>query len=143
MPLPSELIEKLADAGARRELGRLLDGLAGVNAWRVERGVWVPAWTGLTVVGTPAYAGYFTRLDRLVKVSVVITAGGANTTASTYGTTLINNLPFRSLHLDVLHAVVGVNGGGGVGQIGGISAYPPTWGATNSDVEIGMVYEVG
>jgi hypothetical protein len=147
MPLPSELIERLADAGARRELGRLLDALAGAGALRVERGRWAPAWTGLTVVGTPTYAGRYTRLDgRVVFFTVEITAGGANTTASTANATNINNLPFRVAAHNVCAAVdlggVVSYGLGGI-PAGTTRADTPTWGATNAALVVSGWYEVG
>ena len=98
MPLASELIERLADPWARRELGRLLDELAG-RGRVVERGVWLPAWTSLTVVGALTTTGRYTRLAHLVVVHVEVQ--GATSTASAVGTTYVNNLPFtllRRLH---------------------------------------------
>ena len=81
MPLPSELIERLADAGARRELGRLLDALAGAAPLKLERGVWTPSWAGSSTAGAYTYGvqrGDWARLDPIVwlSLSLRITAIG-------------------------------------------------------------------
>jgi hypothetical protein len=148
MPLPSELIERLADAGARRELGRWLDGLAGARPLAVERGEWVPTWTGLTVVGTPTYAGRWWRLERFVFWEVEISAGGANTTASTAGTTRLNNLPFNLAQGATCTAWDGATGasygvGGGRPATGALSMFTPTWAATNATIILSGWYEMG
>jgi hypothetical protein len=81
MPLPSELIERLADAGARRELGRLLDALAGARGLEARVGDWTPTVTqGVAVTVTVSFARY-TRLGQ----RALVTAGLSVTSAGTVG----------------------------------------------------------
>ena len=148
MPLPSELIERLADAGARRELGRWLDALAGARPFdelRVERGVWAPAWTGLTVVGTPTFLGSWTRSGDLVHVFTAIAASVANTTASTLGSTWLHNLPFTCAMrnfptVDVLDGITPTFSKGWI-QAGMTRLYTPTWTATNANKFMSAWYQ--
>ena len=142
MPLPSELIERLGDAWARRELGRLLDSLA--RGARLERGVWTPAWTGLTVVGALTTSGRYTRLEHLVAVHVEVQ--GATSTASTVGTTYVNNLPFTAL---ASAGALATDFSTGVGLVNGqiviatTRLYPPTWAASADRFGLDAVYEAG
>ena len=111
-----------------------------------EPATWTPTWTGLTVVGSPTYVGTYTRIGRLVFWQVVITAGGANTTASTLTTTFINNLPFISRltfpNVRVINNNTGVDLGNGYIVIATNDAYTPTWAATNADIIISGWYEI-
>ncbi len=82
MPLPSELIERLADPGARRELGRLLDALAGARGEAVLSGDWTPAVTqGVAVTATVVFARY-TRLWNRALVTARLTVTSAGTAGS-------------------------------------------------------------
>lgn len=111
-----------------------------------QEGIWTPTWTSLTVVGAPTYAGRYTRIGDLVFWQVLITAGGANTTASTAGVTGINNLPFTIAHtnnLSVSNANTGIAiGDGHIGGVGTQNANTPTWAATNANITISGWYEI-
>lgn len=100
--------------------------------------VWTPTWTGLTVVGAPTYAGTYVRIGRLFFLTVQITAGGANTTASTAGGTYVNNLPIAPGVNGVLGAVTNgvVDLGTSLIQASTGRAYTPTWAATNANITI-------
>jgi hypothetical protein len=60
-----------------------------------ELKTWTPTWTNLTVTGAPIYTGTWMRNGRLVAWNVVINPNGG-TTASTTGSTYINNFPFMA-----------------------------------------------
>lgn len=57
-----------------------------------EEGNWTPTPTNLTVVGTPTYTGRYTKIGRLVFVTLLVTS--TTSTASTAGTTYFSGLPF-------------------------------------------------
>src|SRR3990172_926261 len=77
MPLPSELIERLADAGARRELGRVLDRLASERA-PVGHGEWFPPLTQSGAVAATVDYAWYTLVGRfaLVQARLVVTGSG-------------------------------------------------------------------
>lgn len=97
MPLPSELIERLSDAGARRELGRRLDTLAGAAAFRVERGEWTPTTDASSnLTGTPTFANTkYVLLGPLVLYQLTI--AGLSLTASGVRTFINFTLPLPTL----------------------------------------------
>jgi len=108
-------------------------------------GVWTPTWTNLTVVGAPTYTGSYTRTGKLVVFEVKITAGGAITTASTYQTTFINNVPltpgggpffWQCFVVDETTAVLS----NGITYNSGV--FTPTWVATNANKHISGWYEI-
>ena len=104
---------------------------------------WTPTWTGLTVVGTPTYAGRYTRIGQLVFFTVEITAGGANTTASTAGTTFVNNLPLAAAFFNACVARdMSIGTSLGVGGVNAANVSTPTWGATNSKIIVSGWYEI-
>lgn len=57
-----------------------------------EEGNWTPTPTNLTVVGTPTYTGRYTKIGRLVFVTLLVTS--TTSTASTAGSTYFSGLPF-------------------------------------------------
>jgi hypothetical protein len=97
MPLPSELIERLADAGARRELGRLLDALAGARPLAVERGEWTPTTDASSnLTGTPAFANAkYAQIGGVVFYQLAI--AGLSLTASGVRTFINFTLPMPTL----------------------------------------------
>jgi hypothetical protein len=103
MPLPSELIERLADAGARRELGRLLDALAGAAAFKVERGEWTPTSDSQNnLTGTPTFANAKYAISHAENrlggvVSYQLTIAGLSITASGARTFINFTLPLPTL----------------------------------------------
>lgn len=103
---------------------------------------WTPAWTALTVVGSPTYAGVYVKVGDATFFIVGITAGGANTTASTAGTTFINNFPIAMAYGAICGAWDATNGasygiGGGAPVDGTTNIFTPTWVATNHTIAIG------
>ena len=105
-----------------------------------EEGTWTPTFVNLTVVGSPTYAGVYTKIGRLVYVQISIS--GATSTASTANSTYCNNLPFTAVGLAVGAATNGSVANYGVVYIGGLNLYPPTWSATSSQIGISGVYYV-
>ena len=71
-----------------------------------EEGIWTPAPTNLTVVGTPTYTGKYTRIGR--QVTCIACIDSTTTTAATAGSTSFGGLPFTA------SAIAGNNGGNGV-----------------------------
>jgi hypothetical protein len=105
---------------------------------------WTPTFTGLTVVGTPTYAGRITRIGHLAFVKVTITAGGANTTASTAVTTYIDNVPLTPAQPNVCYASSEAVANYGVGYVFAslTRIYTPTWAATNANITIAGWFEI-
>lgn len=103
-----------------------------------EEGTWTPTFTNLTVVGTPTYAGFYTKIGRLVyfQVSVSVTTS----TASTANSTFISNLPFAAVGVAVCAVTSSVVANYGTGYIGGNSVYTPSWIATANTIAITGVY---
>ena len=98
MPFPSELIERLSDAGARRELGRWLDALAGVPAQAgIERGEWTPTSDSQNnLTGTPTFANAkYAQIGGLVVYQLTI--AGLSLTASGARTFINFTLPLPTL----------------------------------------------
>jgi len=97
MPFPSELIERLSDAGARRELGRLLDAWAGAAAFKVERGEWTPTSDSQNnLTGTPTFANAkYAQIGGLVVYQLTI--AGLSLTASGARTFINFTLPLPTL----------------------------------------------
>jgi hypothetical protein len=90
---------------------------------------WVPTFTGLTVVGTPTYTGFFTITGGLVKFAVSITS--STSTASTNGSTYINNLPLSAARPDVSFVSSNFNENLGTNLIINAQVYLPTWSASS------------
>ena len=137
------MLERLADPWARKELGRLLDELL-TRGRRLERGAWTPTWSGLTVVGTLTTTGRWARLERLVAVHVE--AQGATSSASTVGTTYVNNLPFTAAaSAGALATDFSINTGLLNGQvvIATTRLYTPTWAASGNLFGLDAWYETG
>lgn len=130
-----DLLRKITELEAR------LSRLESDDRLRYTTGTWTPAWTGLTIVGSPAYAGSYVKIGRLVYWAVVITAGGANTTASTLGPSYINNMPYNTSGYGFLNAFsVTAFGDYGRGISNNANAFTPTWAATNYDISINGVF---
>lgn len=93
-----------------------------------EEGTWTPSPTNLTVVGTPTYAGVYTKIGRLVHCT--FSATSTTSTASTANTTYFTGLPFTPARSAACHAANNsVNGGVGILDAGSSRVYTPTWGA--------------
>src|SRR3990167_9785464 len=110
-----------------------------------EVSTWTPTWTGLTVVGAPTYSGRYTRIGRIIFWKVEITAGGANTTASSLGTTQITNMPFTIFKHNTIFTFSTVDGAyrsGGYALAASTVVYTPTWAAINYDFQISGWYEI-
>jgi hypothetical protein len=101
----------------------------------------MPTFTSLTVTngtGGATYSGKWTKLGDLIFWTVQITVTGTATTASTAGTTTINNLPYTSALAANCVAANGAGASYGVGLIpaASVNAYTPTWSAYNGSVTI-------
>ena len=103
-----------------------------------EEGTFTPTFTNLTVVGTPTYAGTYTRIGRMVYCRVVVTS--TTSTASTNGSTYFSDLPFTPNGLAICVAADGATAAGyGTGILAPPNVYTPTWGASSS-VTIALTY---
>ena len=105
-----------------------------------EEGTWTPNITNLTVVGTPATTGTYTRIGRLVYIECRFSASSI---ASTGGVSYVSGLPFTA---GFVSACIAINASTSVslgnGQINGTILYTPTFGATAGTVSISGSYEV-
>lgn len=109
-----------------------------------EEGTWTPSPTGFTIVngtGGVAWSGTYTKIGRLVKVTMLATITGTATIASAGGgTTFISNLPFSATAADTLT----VSGPGlpnyPIGNIQSGSAFMPAWSAVNSTLWMSATY---
>ncbi len=104
---------------------------------------WVPSFTGLTVVngtGGATYSGTYTQVGRIVFWNVVITVTGSCTTASTAGTTTINNLPVASGVTGTCAVVDDLTQSLGNGLVSGSTVNTPTWTARNTSINISGWY---
>jgi hypothetical protein len=95
-----------------------------------EEGTWTPSLTSFTVVGSPTYTGFYTKVGRQVTVVMQLTA----TTISSTGSSFVNNLPFSQGVTSVgSMATMTDNSGSGSasnGYITGVSFYPGASSAT-------------
>jgi len=105
-------------------------------------GMWTPTWTGLTVVGAPTYTGEYTRIGRIVFWEITITAGGANTTASTYLTTFVNNLPLIPVSITECFVYDAITGALSSGEVSSGGIFTPTWAATNANKKLSGWYRI-
>lgn len=116
----------------------------------VASGTWTPAFTNLTVVngtGGATYTGGYVRIGNIVNWWAKIATSGTCTTASTFATTILNNLPFSSVSPSVCHATRSSSGTNifesGWTQAGGNNAYMPSWAAYDGDIYIsGVIFLV-
>jgi hypothetical protein len=103
-----------------------------------EEGTFTPTFTNLTVVGTPTYAGTYTRIGRLVYCRIVVTS--TTSTSSTNGSTSFTDLPFTPSGSGICAAADGNTAAGyGNGILAPPNVYTPTWGASSS-VTIALTY---
>jgi hypothetical protein len=103
-----------------------------------EEGTFTPTFTNLTVVGTPTYAGTYTRIGRLVYCRIVVTS--TTSTSSTNGSTYFSSLPFTPNGSGICVAADGNTAAGyGNGILAPPNVYTPTWGASSS-VTIALTY---
>lgn len=63
-----------------------------------EEGTWTPSVSSMTTTGTPAYAGMYTKIGRVVTVTFYTTTanGGVATYSTIAGTTSVAGLPFSA-----------------------------------------------
>jgi hypothetical protein len=106
--------------------------------------LWDPTFTGLTVVGDVTYSGKWYQLGRYqAYFSVTITSEGG-TSASTAGTTYIDNFP-GNINADsvVLAANSTTNIGIGTGNADSADGriYTPSWVATTDTITISGTVE--
>lgn len=120
---------------------RRVNRLEGVESINYSSGTWVPAFTNLTVVGTPTYTGRYTRIGKIVHFVVTITA--TTSTASTAGSTYLNNLPIAAAYASVCVACENTVVDRGNGYIDASNkVYLPTWAASAYVITVSGWYEV-
>jgi hypothetical protein len=126
-----------------------VSGTPVADFFTVQSGSWTPAWTNLTVVlgaGTVAYDGRYIKIGQMVKWRVQVSTTGGATTASSAGSTNINNMPFNAAAVvgrDTCTAVDGSTGaslGVGLKEVGNALCYTPTWAATSDVIVISGSY---
>jgi len=131
------------NAPAQLPLGVLLQGTASNNANVLdyyEEGTYTPTATSFTVVGTPTYAGRYTKIGRLVTVTISCTS--TTSIASTANTSYLS-LPFASSIASsgswtcTSSSSTGISNG--VGYVENSRCYPPTW-AANAAVYVSFSY---
>lgn len=102
------------------------------SAWEIyyQEGTWTPAWTGLTITGSPVYAGRYTVCGRLAFWEARISPNGGTTASAGGTTTYINNLPVSPAG-DSNHIATQDQAGLGIGltQASG-KAFVPAWSAS-------------
>lgn len=110
-------------------------------------GTWTPTYTNLTVVlgaGAVVHTGKYTRIGNVVYWTAYIAATGGATTASTAGSTRINNLPLNQSGIATTCTASnsGTLASYGVGQgaIGGKNMFTPTWAAAAEGILISGFY---
>jgi len=116
----------------QKQITDLQEQLTGLR--KIEKGgvwlSWTPTWTGLTVTGSPIMDGKYNVLGKMCFFNVIINPNGG-TTASTAGSTYINNPPIASVRdcnfLISALANAGVNNG--VGNMWQNKMYTISWSA--------------
>lgn len=97
-----------------------------------------PTFQNLTVVGDPTYTAQYYRLsDRWYVVRIVIES--TTTTASTAGSTYIDNFPLTLLNDGLTFATVGTGVAASVAQAANNRLYVPGYGASNKATMICLV----
>jgi hypothetical protein len=107
-----------------------------------EEGTFVPTANSLTVVGTPTYAGTYTKIGNRVHWEIRVTS--TTTTASTAGTTSFSGMPFTVGKANTCAAVsvsTKLHLGLGLAEEGAAVVWPATWGA-DADVVLSGSYRV-
>lgn len=101
---------------------------------------WTPAFTGLTISGTPTFTGTLYRLSStLVFFTAVITP--ATNTSSVAGTTYINNFPLTIRHDGGVLAAASNTAGAGMAVASNQRIYTPVWTTIATPVTISGVLE--
>lgn len=81
-----------------------------------EEGTWTPTMTGATVVGTPTYAGYYTKIGRFVRFILYITS--TTSFASPDRVSCYFNLPFAPVASPVGTGVLSATNAGSNAEYG-------------------------
>jgi hypothetical protein len=111
-----------------------------------QPGTWVPSFTGLVVVngtGGATYSGTYKKIGKTVYWTATITVTGTCTTQCNNGSTYINNLPFTPVFPSLVQVSITANNYviGGASATNGY-AYPPSWGAVNSNIYLSGSYNI-
>ena len=105
-----------------------------------EQGTWTPNLTNMTVVGSPAVAGTYTRIGRLVYIECRVSS---TSIASTAGTSYISGLPFAAVQVS---SFIAINASSSValgsGQVNVTILYTPSFSATAATISCSGSYEV-
>jgi len=134
------LIPKAAGTGINFTANTPLAGKTSQLLSYYEEGTYTPAFTSLTVTGTPTYTGNYTRIGRMMFVQVVISVSGGSC-SSTADTTYFS-LPTTGTGTSTLTAAQTTTTGSlGVGVVGTTAGYPPTW-ASQTSVVITFFYRI-
>lgn len=107
-----------------------------------EEGPWTPTAVGFTVVGTPTYAGRYTKIGNIVHWTIRVTS--TTSTACTSGTSTLTVPPGMTPAFPACCAACDVNTTAGKGEGEAFTdgkIYPPTW-AANADIAISGFYMV-
>lgn len=108
---------------------------------QMKSGTWTPSATSLTTVGSPTFAGTYTRVNDRVTITLTITPG--TSTASTLGTTYFTGLPYTCL---TFSAVIAMDQAATLTSTPGMISssnnriFTPTWGAATSIVVVTGTY---
>lgn len=105
-----------------------------------REGTWTPSQTNLTVVGTPTYAGSYTKIGNrvILWMSVVATTSTASIANNTYFT----GLPFTAGERAASNTVGSGTASLPSGYIDGIYLQTPTWSATAATIYTNATYKV-
>ena len=102
--------------------------------------LWVPTYTSLTVVGSVTHSGIFYRIsNNLMYFAATITPTGGGTSASTAGTTYINNWPNTIIRDSVISAGnsdANTGLGNGIALSSNNRIYTPAWSAVNQVITV-------
>jgi hypothetical protein len=105
-----------------------------------EEGTWTPNLTNMIVVGSPAVAGTYTKIGRMVYFECRVSA---TSIASTAGTSYISGLPFTAGQVS---AFIAINASSSValgsGQVNGTILYTPTFSPLGATISCSGSYEV-
>jgi hypothetical protein len=105
-----------------------------------EEGTFTPTANSFTVIGTPTYAGFYTKIGRLVYI--VITASSTTSVSSTNGTSNFTGLPFLAV-VDSTVTAADQNSAAGYGNgliVAGGAIFTPSW-AASGGVCVSAVYQ--
>ena len=96
---------------------------------------WTPAFTGLTVSGTPTFSGTLYKISNNLIFFTAVIKPGTNT-SSVAGTTYINNFPLQINKDGACEAVAANSGAVGMAVAATQRIYTPAWTTVTSPVTV-------